>query len=276
MPSKIISICSLLTGLLYFLISVVVLLSCAASKYKNAEVLYAEGAYEQLIQAQFECQDTSEACFRLKYLQMESYYQLGDWRNALIVAHQATDRITSGGSLSQINRVYMLQANLLLENFSDLGNIEKKTSLLRDLESDLYQAIELNKKSKKTAELSQLQLLLTQTLLLKMDFYEGKNLEIIHDHALEVVSEYSNELTSTGYDKYYRIMADFKLYQPDMRNWTSKGMISGDREELLLNLKKLYIDALALRKIPLYEQGYADQIEGLLKNIDDFMKKLVI
>jgi hypothetical protein len=147
---------------------------------------------------------------------------------------------------------------------------------LRDLESDLYQAIELNKKSKKTAELSQLQLLLTQTLLLKMDFYEGKNLEIIHDHALEVVSEYSNELTSTGYDKYYRILVDFNLYQPDMRNWTSKGMISGDREELLLNLKKLYIDALALRKIPLYEQGYADQIEGLLKNIDDFMKKLVI
>ncbi len=267
---------SFLSGLLYFFLTAAIFISCAASKYKNAEALYSEGAYEQLIQSQFECQDTSEACFRLKYLQMESYNQLGDWQNTLLAARQASDRIVSGISLDQVNRVNLVQANIVLENINKIRKDEQKLTLLRELESDLYQAVALNKKSKKTADLSQLQLLLTRTYLLKMDFFEGKNLEIIHDHIQKVISEYTSELTSLGYDKYYRIEADFKIYQPDMRNWTSSGTISGDREELLVNLKELYIEALALRKIPLYEQGFTDQIEGLLKNIDEFMKKLII
>lgn len=267
---------SFLSGLLYFFLTVVIFISCAASKYKNAEALYSEGAYEQLIQSQFECQDTSEACFRLKYLQMESYNQLGDWQNSLLAARQASDRIVSGISLDQVNRVNLVQANIVLENINKIKKDEQKLTLLRELESDLYQAVALNKKSKKTGDLSQLQLLLTRTYLLKMDFFEGKNLEIIHDHIQKVISEYTSELTSLGYDQYYRIEADFKIYQPDMRNWTSSGTISGDREELLVNLKELYIEALALRKIPLYEKGFTDQIEGLLKNIDEFMKKLII
>ena len=264
------------TVLLNVILFLIFFIGCAGSRYQDAEKLYAEGAYDQLVQAQFECQDTSKDCFRLKYLQMESYYQLGDWKNTLLAARQASDRIVSGLSLNQINRVYLVHANILLENINKVGNAEQKLILLRELESNLYQAIAENKKSRETTELSQLQLLLTRTLLRKMDYYEGKNLEIIHGHIFDVISDYSPELISVGYDKYYQIQADFKLFHPDLRIWTSGGTIVSDREELLIQVKKLYIDALKLRKIPLYEQGFSEQIEGLLKNIDDFMKKLVI
>ena len=53
------------------------LMSCAASKYQKAETLFAEDAFQQLVSSNFDCQDTSASCFRLKYLQMESYMQLG-------------------------------------------------------------------------------------------------------------------------------------------------------------------------------------------------------
>ncbi|MCK5452747.1 MAG: hypothetical protein KAJ16_00215, partial [Calditrichia bacterium] len=153
---------------------------------------------------------------------------------------------------------------------------EEKTSWLRILESDLYRAIELNRDSANSAKVSEYQLLLTRILLLKMDFYEGKNLEIIHEDIMEVVSEYDQQLKSQGYDVYYRLQADLKLYLPELREWIYKGRISRNREELLIKLKDIYKEALNLRKTPLYQQGFADEIEGQLKEIDEYMKQLII
>ena len=66
---------------------------------------------------------------------------MGDWRNTLLAARQASDRMVSGISLDQINRVYLLQANILLENINNIGNTQQKLTLLRESESNLYQAI---------------------------------------------------------------------------------------------------------------------------------------
>lgn len=255
---------------------IIIFMSCAASKYQKAETLFAEDAFEQLISSNFDCQDTSASCFRLKYLQMESYMQLGDWQNAIIKSREAIDRITSDISLDQINRVYQLQTEQVFEKFSELGGREEKTSWLRILESDLYRAIELNRDSANSAKVSEYQLLLTRILLLKMDFYEGKILEIIHEDIMEVVSEYDQQLKSQGYDVYYRLQADLKLYLPELREWIYKGRISRNREELLIKLKDIYKEALNLRKTPLYQQGFAGEIEGQLKEIDEYMKQLII
>ena len=114
-----------------------------------------------------------------------------------------------------MNRTYQVQAELVFENFSELGSAEEKTSCLRALESDLQRAIVLNRDSAQTKKVSEYQLLLTKTLLLKMDFYEGKNLDIIHEDILDVISDYDEQLISLGYDSYYRLQADVKLYLPE-------------------------------------------------------------
>jgi len=253
-----------------------VLMSCAAAKYQKAETLYAEDAFQQLISSNFDCQDMSASCFRLKYLQMESYIQLGDWRNAMIRSREAIDRITPDSPLDQVNRTYQVQAELVFERFSELGGMKEKTSFLRALESDLQRAIVLNRNSAKTEKVSEYQLLLTKTLLLKMDFHEGKNLDIIHEDIMDVISEYDEQLISPGYNSYYRLQADVKLVLPEIQKWIYQGQISRNRQELLLRLKEIYKEALNLRKIPLYKQGFAEAIEEQLKEIDDYMKQLII
>jgi len=262
--------------LFIFLSIIIVFVGCAASKYQKAETLYAEDAFEQLIDSNFECQDTSISCFRLKYLQMESYIQLGDWQSAIIRSREAIDRITPDIPLDQINRVYLLETELVFEKFLGLGGWQEKTSRLRTLESDLYRAIALNRDSANLAKVSEYQLLLTRTLLLKMDFYESRNLEIIHEDIVKVISDYDEQLKSQGYDEYYRLQADLKLYLPEIKEWIHKGRIKRNREELLVKLKNLYKEALTLRKIPLYQQGFAEEIEGQLKEIDEYMKQLIV
>ena len=257
-------------------LSAIICLSCAASKYQKAETLYGEEAFEQLINSNFECQDTSASCFRLKYLQMESYTQLGDWKNVLLRSREAIDRITPAIPLNQMNRVYLLHTELVLEKFSELGNRDEQILQLRMLISDLHKAIAINRDSVNSQKVSDYRLLLTQTLLLKMDHFESKNLEIIHEDIMEVLAGYDEQLKSSGYDKYYKLQADLKLYLPEIRKWIYRGEISRNREELLIKLKDIYKKALNLRKIPLYQQGYAEQIEAQLREIDEYMKQLII
>jgi hypothetical protein len=207
---------------------------------------------------------------------MESYVQLGDWRNALLRSREAIDRITAEIPLNQVNRLYLLNTELILENFSELGTRDEQILQLRKLISDLHEVISINQDSVNSQKVSEYQLLLTQTLLLKMDLFEGKNLDIIHEDVLDVISGYDEDLKSSGYDKYYKLHADLKLYLPEIRKWIQKGEISRNREELLIKLKEIYKAALNLRKIPLYQQGYTDEIEAQLKEIDEYMKQLII
>jgi hypothetical protein len=258
------------------LAAMIIFMSCAVSKYQKAEILYAEDAFEQLIRADFDCQENSTPCFRLKYVQMESYIQLGDWQNAIVKSRDAIERVNPDIHLDQVNRVYQVQIDRVFETMSELESREEKTGRLRILESDMYSAIELNRDSANTEKVSEYQLMLTRILLLKMDFHESKNLEIIHEDIMDVVSEYDKQLKSQGYDVYYLLQADLKLYLPEIRDWIYKGKISRNREELLIQLKDIYKDALNLRKIPLYQQGFSEEIEGQLKEIDEYMKQLII
>jgi len=90
------------------------------------------------------------------------------------------------------------------------------------------------------------------------------------------ISDYDETLKNQGFDRYHQLQADIKLYLPEIRKWIYRGEISRDREELLIKLKNIYKEALQLRKIPLYQQGMAEEIEGQLKEIDDYMKQLII
>jgi hypothetical protein len=262
--------------LLLFLFILIIFFNCAASKYQKAETLFGEQAFEELINSDFDCEDTSTACFRLKYMQMESYWQLGDWKNAFLRSREAIDRITAEIPLNQFNRVYLLNTDLLLEHLSELGKRSEQTTQLRMLISDLHDAIEMNRDSANPSMVSEYRLLLTKSLLLKMDFFEGKNLDIIHEDIMDNISEYDEQFRNQGFGTYHKLQADLKLYLPEIRKWIYQGEISRNREELLIRLKDIYKEALQLRKIPLYQQGMAEEIEEQLKEIDDYMKQLII
>ena len=104
----------------------------------------------------------------------------------------------------------------------------------------------------------------------------GKNREILYDRILRLLQDYDDVLITQGYQQYYKFLADYNLIKPEITAWIYRGTLQREREVLLNELKSLYKEALALRKLPLYEQEEADTIESYIRRIDDTMKQLIL
>jgi hypothetical protein len=265
----------------FFLLSAVLFLAgCAPSRFKKLQASYDAGEYERVTQSDITCGERSVPCFQIAYLKAESYYQLDDLNNALKYSAQATALIPSNLSVSQANEAFLLQGKLALLVYPGVHGWENRTSFLRDVESSLKIGIEKNrlvgKTDKTILQSDSLKILLAEILLHKMDLYSDSNLDIQYDQLMAVISSLSPQLIQDGIQKYYFLQGELKKIMPQVKAWIYQGKLSDHREILLEELKSLYRETLAVRNLPLYDGGYRDQIDLLLKQIDDYMKRLII
>jgi hypothetical protein len=264
----------------YIFLTLIIFMGCAASRYEKAEKLYLNNDYQELVESGLNCSDFSPECFQLKFYRTESYNKIGDINGTLEASNEAIDRIDADTPLSQINRLYSLRTNLIRESLPTLKNEIERTSTLRGLEIDYREIISIlatrDKEEMYHAEMNTYQELLIESLLERMKLLSGRNLEILYDRIIDIIRDFDASLISNGYDKYYKTQADLHLVLREINDWLYQGKLQRGREELLNYLKKLYKEALLLRGIPLYQQGKSASIEILIKNIDSYMKELVI
>lgn len=262
------------------LLVVLFLARCAPSQFKKLRASYDAGEYEQVTQSDVTCGERSVTCFQIAYLKSESYYRLNDLNNALKYSAQATALIPSNLSESKANEAFLLQGKLALLVYPGVHGWENRTSFLRDVESSLEVGIERNRMAGKTDETSRqsdsLKIILAEVLLHKMDLYSDSNLDIQFNQLVDLISSLSPQLIQEGVQKYFFLQAELKKIMPQVRAWIYQGKLSEQREILLEQLKSLYREALAVRNLPLYDSGYKDQIDLLLKQIDDYMKRLIL
>jgi hypothetical protein len=264
----------------FLLFTILFLARCAPSQFKKLRTSYDAGDYEQVIQSDVVCGERSATCFQIAYLKAESYYHLDDPNSALKYSAQATALIPSNLSVSQANEAFLLQGKLALLIYPGVNGWENRTSFLRDVESSLKLGIEKNrlagKTDKTTLQSDSLKILLAEVLLHKMDLYSDSNLDIQFDQLVDVISSLSPQQIQEGIQKYYFLQGEIKKIMPQVKAWIYQGKLSDHREILLEQLKSLYREALAVRNLPLYDGGYRDQIDLLLKQIDEYMKRLII
>ncbi len=259
---------------------VVYLAGCASSQLKKLKASYDVGDYEQVIQSQLDCREQSISCFEIAYLKAESYYHLDDLNNALNYATDATQLIPGNLPLFRANEASLLRAKVALAVYLTIHDWDNRTAFLREVESALQTGIEKNRAGDKShaesGQLDTLNLLMAETVLHKMDLYSDSNLDIQFNHLLEVISFFSPNLIGEGVQKYYYLQGELKKIMPQVRAWIYQGKLSEEREMLLEQLKLLYTQALAVRNLPLYESGYKEQIDHLLSQVDEYMKKLIL
>ena len=265
---------------IYYGLLLLIFIGCAASRYEKAEVFYETQDYEALIESGLDCSEFSTECFKLKYYRTEGFYERDDIDATLASAAEAIARVNDDIPLYQITRLYSLQTEMRLEKLSMMSNASDKAALLRDLESSLREVLAVLKSRQAgeqyLSDYRTFQLLLGKSLLKRMDLLTGKNREILYDRILRLLQDYDDVLVSQGYQQYYKFLADYYLVEPEISAWIYQGTLQREREALLNELKSLYKEALALRKLPLYEQDESDAIESYIRRIDDTMKQLIL
>ena len=265
---------------IYYSLLLLIFIGCAASRYEKAEVFYETQDYEALIASGLDCSEFSTECFRLKYFRTEGFYEKDNIDATLESAAEAIARINDDIPLYQITRLYTLQTEMRLEKLPLMNNVSDQATLLRDLESSLREVLAILKSRRAgeqyRSDYRTFQLLLGKSLLKRMDLLTGKNREILYDRILRLLQDYDDVLITQGYQQYYKFLADYNLIEPEITAWIYHGTLQREREVLLNELKSLYKEALALRKLPLYEQDEAEAIERYIRRIDDTMKQLIL
>ena len=265
----------------YFLLTgVIVMLGCASSKYRDVKKLHDEGEYQELIQTSMDCSDLSASCFQIKLLQADSHYQLGNLEEALNYSQQALDRQDQVKDIKSINQLHLLRANIIFELLSEIQEPAARWQVLHQLETQLKLTLDRNggttRDSLLLSQRRELMRWLEETLLGKMDLAEVKDLEPLFLEVKVWTQRFPENMQSEGYATYYLLQGELKSILPQVKSWSSRGSVPGGREQLLEKLKSIYLQAINLRRLPLYEAGYAEKIDLFLSQLDQYMKGLVL
>jgi hypothetical protein len=265
----------------YFLLAgVILLLGCASTKYREAKKLHDDGEYQELIQSSMDCSDLSASCFQIKLLQADSHYQLGNLEEALKYSQEALDRQDQVKDLKSINQLHLLRANIIFELLSEIPEPPARWQVLHHLETQLKLTLDRNSSATRDSLLIsqawELRQWLVETLLAKMDLAEVKDLEPLYQEITGWCQNFPEEIQSKGYVSYYLLQGELKSILPQVKSWSSRGSVPGGREQLLEKLKSIYLRAINLRRLPLYEEGYAKKIDLFLSQLDQYMKGLVL
>ena len=265
----------------YFLLTgVIVMLGCASSKYRDVKKLHDDGEYQELIHSSMDCSDFSAGCFQLKLLQADSHYQLGNLEEALNYSQQALDRQDQVKDIKSINQLHLLRANIIFELLSEIQEPAARWQVLHQLETQLKLTLDRNggttRDSLLLSQRRELMRWLEETLLGKMDLAEVKDLEPLFLEVKVWTQRFPENMQSEGYATYYLLQGELKSILPQVKSWSSRGSVPGGREQLLEKLKSIYLQAINLRRLPLYEAGYAEKIDLFLSQLDQYMKGLVL
>jgi tetratricopeptide (TPR) repeat protein len=265
----------------YFVLAgLVVLLGCASAKYKEAEKLYDNGEYQQLIQLSMDCSDFSANCFQIKLLQADSHYQLGNLEKALKYSQEALDRQDKVKDVKSINQLHLLRANIIFELLPEIHEFTARLQVLHQLETQLKLTLDRNsdtiQDSLLISQRQELMKWLEEALLAEMDLAEVKDLEPLFQEIRSWSQKFPENMQSKGYSTYYLLQGELKSILPQVKSWSSRGIVMGDREQLLEKLKSIYLQAITLRRLPLYEEGYDEKIDLFLSQLDQYMKGLVL
>jgi len=265
----------------YFILGIIVLmLGCASTKYKEAKELHDSGEYEQLIQSSMDCSDFSASCFQIKLLQADSHYQLGNLEKALKYSQEALDRQDKVNDMRSINQLHLLRAGIIFELLPEIQKAPAKLQVLDQLGLQLKQTLDRNSgatgDSLLISQRQELRLWLGETFLLEMELTDEENLDPIFLELKIWVQKFPENMQSAGYAKYYLLQGELKSILPQVKNWGSRGNASGGREQLLEKLKTIYLEAINLRRLLLYEEGYGEKIDLFLSQLDQYMKGLVL
>jgi tetratricopeptide (TPR) repeat protein len=264
----------------FLLAGVLLMLGCASVKYKEVKELYDNGDFEQVIQSSMDCSDFSANCFHIKLLQADSHYQLGNLGKALKYSQEALARQDKVNDLKTINQLHLLRARIIFELLPEVQEAPSKLQVLDQLETQLKQTLEWNAgSSRDSLLLSQRQELmqwLGETFLAEMDLTNEENLGSFLQEIEEWTKKFPAKMQSEGYAKYYLLQGELKSILPQVKSWGSRGNALGGREQLLEKLKSIYLEAINLRRLPLYEDGYGEKIDLFLSQLDQYMKGMVL
>ncbi len=253
---------------------------CAGSRYQQMKQLQDQGRYEDVVNKLVGCSKRSPDCFRMHVMQAESFYHLGKNVLALDATARALEVLPQSVSMKEVTRLYLLRSSLQLEELDNQAYPADRIALLRQAESELRKNIEANflasVSQRSQDQFLELHLRLAETLLRKMDYFTGMPLEMVLQHLTEETEHFPHPLREDGYSLYYLISGELKRILPTLNSWGSAGNPVGTRESLLEQLKKLYVEAVQLRNLPIYEQGYSEKIDDLLKRIDFYMQQLIL
>jgi tetratricopeptide (TPR) repeat protein len=260
-------------------IGLTTLSGCASAKMKKVKKWYDQGIYDEVVKSDIDCNDVSKKCFQLKYIRADSYYHLGDFAEASGYSLQAIEMISDNIPQENVRDAYILRSNILSEQYKRTNEDIKKQYFLYEKERVLDKAIETNhsiRQVKMNKEIqNDLQMQLADVLLLEMDYSSSEDIERLHRKVHKLAKGLEAVFKNVGYGKYYSLYAEFKYVIPEIKNWMKGSNSKFTREELLEQLKSIYIDGLALRNTPLYETDYSVSIDQLLSEVDSSMKKLV-
>ncbi len=266
--------------LLLFCSAITILFSCAASNYKKVKDLYDSQEYQQLARSDLDCNDFSRSCFQIKLLLADSQFRLGNLEHALRFSEQALERQHKENDLHNLYYLHLLRTEIIFKLLPEISQVSSRHDVLKNLENELSEALEHNGFDMRDTVLvsrrNELMVKLGEIYLYQMDWIEQGGLERYVEAIKDLTQRFPSELRKEGYEKYFLLQGEFKLLLPQLKTWSSRGNLAGEREQLLEKLKSIYVEALTLRRQPLYQDGFDHHIDLFLKQLDQYMKQLVL
>jgi len=265
---------------LLFYSAILIFFSCASNKYKKVKDLYDSQEYQQLVQSDLDCNDFSRRCFQIKLLLADSQFRLGNVEHALRFSEQALERQHKENDLHDLYYLHLLRTEIIFKLLPEIGQVSVRCEVLKNLGNELLEAIEHHGFDRKDTVLvfrrNELMVKLGEIYLYQMDWMEQEELERYFEAIKNLTQRFPSELRDEGYEKYFLLQGEFKLLLPQLKTWSSRGNLAGEREQLLEKLKSIYVEGLTLRRQPLYQDGYDYHIDSFLKQLDQYMKQLVL
>lgn len=251
-----------------------------APKLKKLEGMKDEGSDKAIIESDIDCIDNSLNCFKIKLIRAESYLNMNSLEQAAIYSKEAIDRISPKVPPQDIVRVYSIRSSALFAQLQLITDVLQRNNMIGEIEKNFTNALDIAKQlpeNKKNKDLKKnLLLKLIETFFKEMDISDEVYLESIYQKMVSSVEELEEILPEMGIGKYYDLKGEFRLVLPNIKKWMYGGKIQGDRERLLQHLKLIYKEGLSLRNLPVYQEGYAGQIDQFLTDVDFYMKQLVL
>jgi hypothetical protein len=261
-----------------FILYIILAIGCASTKVKEVRQLHRSEKYEQVIEADANCDDPGKDCLRIKLMRADSYLKTGKPGEALQEVELALQLIDSHTGSEDRLKAYLLQGMILMENIRQNQNQVETRELLFSLKESLDKSLETVEKisggKTKKIYMQRIQTLSIQYLLQKMQYADEDQLKFLYQKVLKKAGELEELMPDKGFQEYYSIAAKFDFILPEAKKWILTG--HGNREELLVVLRDLYQQGVSLRNEPIYSLGYADEIDNLLNQIDRFMRRFVL
>ncbi len=271
---------NILTFFMLIIVLYLFLSGCATSKLKRIEKDYEEGTYQKVIQSEIDCSDFSPECFKIKFIRADSYFEMADLKQAKFYSQEAVDRISFDISMEDIYQLYILRTRILSKQVNVVDDLDEKLNVAEQLETDIKIALRINSRlpstNKYMEQRDKLHILLTETLIDKMDRIYPEGFEELYQELIEVIEDFGENLSQSGQRQYYALQARFEYILPEIKTWMFKGSIRGEREKILNQLKNIYKEGITLRNLPLYQMGYADRIDQFLSRVDSYMKQFIL